>query len=163
MCLDSHLFNDVDQCMSMHVAATSHLSATNKRKFSRGTPAKQTASYRRLLMPKLGASDVGLVEKYIDKEGALSSSRVVEDVTAIWAPHVIPSENVLLRIREAKGIVIPGLGNRSGRRFVVGGERGGQRAKGPALQQRWFHGDALGSVYHFTELAVAKVENVAFI
>ena len=163
MCLDSHLFNDVDQAMSMHVAITHDLPESDPKKFTCATPTRQAMSYFRLLVPKLGGSSTGLVMKYADEEGALSSSRIIEDAKAIWAPPVAGKENVLLCIREAQGVVIPGLGSRSGRRLEVGGERGGSRVKGAAPKQRWFHEDAKDRQRNFAEYAIAKIERLAYI
>ena len=96
---DCHLNQDVHLAHDHHVTITRNLPEEHQLKFSGSTPNRIAKSYTRLLAP--------------DESGvAPSSERIIKDIT-----QVVSS---LKTIYEAKGVIVEGLGNRSGRIFDSG-------------------------------------------
>ena len=108
---DCHLNQDVHLAHDHHVIITRHLSEDDPLKFSGSSPNRIAKSYTRLLAP--------------DESGiAPTSERIIHDIK-----EVVSS---LKAIYNAKGVIIEGLGNRSGRRFEMGSKgdkRGGARKR----------------------------------
>jgi hypothetical protein len=95
-----------------HVSVTAHLADTDPRKFKLKTPGDITSAYQRVLAA-----------------GIPSSSRIETDVL-----KVLRSARMIIK---ARGALVPGLGNRMGRRARMGqlsginrGNWGGARTKG---------------------------------
>jgi len=147
MPLDCSLFKDVDFSMSFHIALTSWLPPNHPEyahRFSRATPALSRSSYMRILDPMTGV--------------APSSDRIVQDVQRCWTTH-------LRQIYEAKGAIVPGIGNRNGRRTVTGlVPRGGKRVKralGTDPRALAVHADALRARDLFVNRARVRVHEEA--
>ena len=103
--------------------AAADLRKQGPRKFSRSTPKRQTEGYLKLLPPDTGV--------------APTVERLVEDFGKCFGDN-------LQRIYAAKGIIVPGLGNRHGDRAHAAVDhaverRGGHRPKGPAKQPKVLH------------------------
>jgi len=117
--------------VDLHVTFTRHLKEGDpgyEERFSRSTPALQSSAYLRLLDPDLGV-----------EAGTPLGSRICQDIEKF-----IPA---LEAIRDARGIVIPGLGTRNGHRAAANNgkaQRGGKREKGAPKEDIWVHSDAAG-------------------
>lgn len=121
MPLDCSLNNDIHKSVNKHCAATCHIRDDDgdPRKFSISTPKRGDRAYFRVL------------------EGCPSSERIVRDCKKV-VEH-------LKKVQEKEGIIIPGLGNRPGRRD--GGKpakRGGYRKRSidDSFVAKWLHDDA---------------------
>lgn len=132
MPLDASLNKDIYAELDRHVALTFHLPDDDERKFSRRTPSEQDRGLRRLLDKKFGRTGGGVP----------SSVRIVQDVEKF--------EDALVRIVEARGAVVQGLGTRDGHRKYVGAalKRGGKRTKAEYVE-KWTHPDARAAVKTF--------------
>ena len=122
MPLDCNLFKDWKDGIDRHVFLASHLSDSDPRKFSQTTPKRLSSAMIRVW------------------QGIPSSERIVQDIKRVIYKN-IPT------IIEHKGIIVQGLGNRSGNRYVVAesasDNRGGRRIKGQAhVTNHWIHDDA---------------------
>ena len=124
------------------VAADGH-----KLQFSRATPSVQTQAYLRIMDPETGVSP--------------TPKQIVHDMTRAFTDH-------LRAIYDAKGTVVPGLGNvRYGRRAVaarVGLEKqsGGARPqKAKAIAQHDLHIDAEGAEKRRFERSQKRFRGVA--
>jgi len=135
---DCHLNKDVDDFVAYHVAVTHHLPSTgfdddgnpdpngkepDPRKFSRATPKQQTHAYLRVL-----------------ETVTPLPARLIEDRDNCWGRH-------LRQIWDVRGVRVPGIGNRNGRRAVESVDReterrGGHRVKGAAEAARPLHPQA---------------------
>lgn len=123
---DCSLNKDVDDLFIQHKAWTNSLPESNPKRFSKSTPARQDHGYLRLLDPIHGPLG-----------GTPTSKRIIQDVEKCMGNH-------LLKIIAAKGAIVPGLGNRNGRRRVDGiVKRGGKRSKGAYRPVSWVHPDAV--------------------
>ena len=137
MAWDCHLNKYVDDAVAHHVSVTCNLTDDDvaadghKLQFSRATPSVQTQAYLRIMDPETGVSP--------------TPKQIVHDMTRAFTDH-------LRAIYDAKGTVVPGLGNlRYGRRAVVaraGMEKqsGGARPKeAKAIACHALHIDAEGA------------------
>jgi hypothetical protein len=119
---DCSLNNDLVHLVMLNTAATTWLSDKSKKKFKLSTPGEITSAYQRII-----------------DSAFPSSKRVEEDVKKVFSP--------LVEIVKIRGKMVPGLGNRSGRRgqkTVV--NWGGKRVKGSGKQYKnicQLHPDAL--------------------
>ena len=131
MPLDCSLFKDLDDAVDRHIAVTSSLPDTNVKKFSKRTPKLAASSYKRVW------------------EGVPSSKRIIQDISRCWGDH-------LRAIREARGCMVPGIGNHTGRRWVGGvHKRGGLREKKPVQVNAFLHVDAREGLAAIEKLALA--------
>ena len=122
MPLDCNLFQDLDFAVNYHVAVSKGLADDNPAKFSRRTPKAAAETFKRIwtLAP--------------------DSVRIVQDVTRCWTTH-------LHQIREARGCMVPGIGNHNGRRRVLGVHKhGGHRTKKPRAATMLLHPDTQEAV-----------------
>jgi hypothetical protein len=137
MAWDCHLNKYVDDAVAHHVSVTCNLTDDDvaadghKLQFSRATPSVQTQAYLRIMDPETGVSP--------------TPKQIVHDMTRAFTDH-------LRAIYDAKGTVVPGLGNlRYGRRAVAaraGMEKqsGGARPKeAKAIACHALHMDAQGA------------------
>ena len=132
--LDCSLFSDLGHDLSRHVRMTKDLENDDPLKFSRSTPRRLARSLSRLWWHE--ADGVGGVSYDRRTGGSPLSRRIIEDVTKCMGDH-------LLQIIDAKGAMVDGIGNRSGRRERPLGGHGGVRTKKPAPAARWVHPDGL--------------------
>ena len=90
MPLDTSLFNDLDEGVERHIIYTSRLPQEDPRKFSLSTPSRASSAFRRVW------------------KGCPSATRIKQDIQKLtWN---------MQSIVDAKGCVVPGLGN-SGKRY----------------------------------------------
>jgi hypothetical protein len=94
MPLDCSLNQDIHVAVSRHVVITADLPEENDKKFSTSTPLRGTSAYLRLWDPVSGT--------------APSSERIVQDCRKVLT--------AMVAIRAANGAIVPGLGNRKGKR-----------------------------------------------
>eukprot|EP00750_Incisomonas_marina_P022488 INCI4974.6.p1 GENE.INCI4974.6~~INCI4974.6.p1 ORF type:complete len:158 (+),score=16.05 INCI4974.6:268-741(+) len=104
MPLDCSLFQDSDDAVDRHIAVTSSLPDTNVKKFSKRTPKFAASSYKCVW------------------EGVPSGKRVriIQNINRCWGDH-------LRAIGEARGCMVPGIGNHTGNRWVGGVHKPGGR------------------------------------
>jgi len=146
MPLDASLNNDIHQAVDLHVAFTRHLRPGDpgyEERFSRSTPALQSSAYLRLHDPDLGP-----------EAGTPLGSRICQDIGKF-----IPA---LEAIRDARGIIIPGLGTRNGHRAAASNgkaQRGGKREKGASKGDIWVHPDAAGARIGLMEASLERSNN----
>lgn len=110
MPLDTCLFQDMHLCALSHVLLTSHLPHDDPRKFSFDTPIQCARTYKRLGDPYFGITP--------------KPSRILQDVNK-W----VESNEA---VRAVGGVVIQGVGTRTGHRadeHHPTGTRGGSRKK----------------------------------
>ena len=132
--LDCSLFSDLGHDLSRHVRMTKDLENDDPLKFSRSTPRRLARSLTRLWWHE--ADGVGGASYDRRTGGSPLSRRIIEDVTKCMGDH-------LLQIIDAKGAMVDGIGNRSGRRERPLGGHGGARTKKPAPAARWVHPDGM--------------------
>ena len=143
MPLDASLNNDIHEAVDLHVSFTRHLKEGDpgyEKRFCRDTPVLQTWAYTRLLEPDLGP-----------KAGAPLGSRICQDVGKF-----IPA---LEAIRDARGIVVPGLGTRNGHRTAASKgkvQRGGKREKRESIGGIWVHPDAAQARLDLNDISRAR-------
>jgi hypothetical protein len=133
--LDNNLNKDMHDGVQYHCAATAHLpdDDSDPRKFSLSTPQRGDHAYFRVL------------------DGVPTSERIVQDCTR-W-------EENLWAIFRAKGALVPGIGNREGRRRDQAPiKRGGRRVRNPddGWVQRWMHPDALSAQDDFAAMTIEQ-------
>lgn len=118
MMWDSSLNADVKAQIIRHITMTKDLEDEDPRMFSISTPKRIDSCLLRLLDPELGPD-----------AGVPLGSRIVEDATKCFG-------NNLLRIIQAMGALVEGLGNRTGHRFVATGvNHGGKRVPSPYFER----------------------------
>jgi hypothetical protein len=119
---DCSLNKDLKDAVMRHVCYTCHLPEDDERKFSLSTPRRGSWAFRRILE---------------DEEGTPSSERILQDVAKVFES--------MEKIREAKGALIPGIGDRKGRRALQQhaskiNSRGGKRVRQPEKDRvHWIH------------------------
>jgi hypothetical protein len=117
---DCSLNKDVHDAFDRHRALTDALPAADPKKFSSATPRLLEDGYRRLL-----------------EKGVPTSQRIVGDITKCMGKN-------LDGIIAAKGVVVQGLGNRTGIRYqAMGKGHGGYRAKSSEFELPFTHADAV--------------------
>lgn len=135
MPMDTSLNKDLDDAVNRHTCLTQGMSNIDPKKFSMRTPKKAADAYKRLFYPQWTDAD-GTTEALFDPdtEGAPSSKRIVQDINKVVGP-------TLDAIIEAKGALVPNLGNRKGVRWQKSPNetRGGKRTKKPPPQAQWVH------------------------
>jgi hypothetical protein len=140
MPLDSSLNKDVDDGVHRHISFTNHLDEDDPRKFSMATPKKGRHAYLRVWnSPPVPSAVTGIIRE----GGDPSSRRIVQDTNKFLVAIKV--------IREHKGVVVPGLGERKGHRGDEAREnakKGGIRIKETRevmdrrRAERWIHPDA---------------------
>jgi hypothetical protein len=111
---DCSLNKDLKDAVMQHVCYTCHLPEDDKRKFSLSTPKHGSYAFRRILE---------------HEDGLPSSQRILQgDVVKLFQS--------MKKILEAKGTLIPGIGDRRGRRALQQhssriNKRGGSRYRQP--------------------------------
>ena len=118
-----HLNKDVHESVAFHSAATAAYCNDDSKKFRVDTPSRLTNTYIRCWEG--------------DSAGAsLLSERIVHDIKEVLVS--------LAAIRDARGKVVQGLGNRSGNRAQQHRShvKGGYHPKGDDESDRWLHADA---------------------
>ena len=68
MPLDSHLNQDLHECVDRHVNLTQHLPDNHPNKFSKRTPKHLNKAYKRIWDPDLGSDAGAPVHKWIRKD-----------------------------------------------------------------------------------------------
>ena len=118
---DTNLNSDVKNSVQMHIDLTRKLDDDDERKFLLSTPKRGVKSFLRVL------------------EGCPSSRRIVQDTIKVLSS--------LDAIIDAKGTVVQGLGDRSGKRKSLaetkqsGGVRKKRVTHGSAFGGKWVHPD----------------------
>ena len=126
MAWDCSLNKDVDDAFFRHRQMTSNFDDDDPRKFCASTPNRLDSAYMRLVDPANGT-----------EYGSPTSGRIIQDITRCLTKH-------LLAVIDAKGAVVPGLGSRTGHRYVPGVEKwGGRREKSLQTRDYWYHPDSI--------------------
>ncbi len=124
MCWDCSLNKDVNDALKRHVAYTTVLDKHDARKFSKATPKSIESALTRIMDPALGPG-----------AGVPSGRRIVQDIKKSMGPN-------LLAVIATCGAVVPGAGDRNGRRRIPSGRRGGHHVKLAEYVPTWLHDDA---------------------
>ncbi|KAG9416880.1 hypothetical protein AC1031_001272 [Aphanomyces cochlioides] len=111
---DCSLNKDVDDSFHLHRVMTLALPSDSPYKFCSSTPGRLDSAYMRLI------------------EAVPTSDRIITDVKKCFTDHI-------LRIIEAKGAVVHGLGSRNGVRYLSIGGHGGLRQKCNPDDDKWLH------------------------
>ena len=129
MPLDCSLFQDLLLGIRSHIIYTGSLDRDDPKKFSFSTIERAQSAIDRLWLPyEFGKENFGY-----PPEG-----RIRGDIE-----KTIPSMHIILN---ANGAVVPGIGNRSGRRWQRKGNWGGRRSKSFGVllsKQKYIHEDAV--------------------
>jgi len=99
------------------------------KRFTTANQKQMVSSYMRVLDPETGVCP--------------SSKRIVQDITRCWGENID-------RIVEARGVIVPNLGSRTGHRVVPGVDsRGGKRVKKPwkALDKMHPHAEEIWNAF----------------
>lgn len=146
MPLDCSLFADLKNAVTRHISVTANLRKDEPRKFSITTPKRAYHSFMRVLDPTLGINSRGeLVRKYPNQSafGTPSRVRICEDINKCYGKRKNGKPNHLFRIRDALGVVVPGIGNRNGRRKTQSnGKKGGHENLNSSSKKYYYHLDA---------------------
>jgi hypothetical protein len=122
---DCSLNKDIKDAVMRHVCYTCHLPEDDVRKFSLSTPKRGSWAFRQILD---------------HEDGAPSSQRILQDIAKVFES--------MEKIRQAKGALIAGIGDRKGRRALQQhasriNVRGGKRVRQPEKDRvHWIHPDA---------------------
>jgi predicted flap endonuclease-1-like 5' DNA nuclease len=122
---DCSLNKDIKDAVMRHVCYTCHLPEDDVRKFSLSTPKRGSWAFRRILE---------------HEDGSPSSQRILQDIAKVF--------NSMEKIRQAKGALIAGIGDRKGRRALQQhasgiNVRGGKRVREKEKDKvHWIHPDA---------------------
>jgi hypothetical protein len=92
---DCSLNKDIKDAVMRHVCYTCHLPEDNPRKFSLLTPKRGSWAFRRILE---------------HEDGSPTSQQIIQDITKVFES--------MEKIRQAKGALIAGIGDRKGRRAL---------------------------------------------
>jgi hypothetical protein len=140
---DNSLNEEAHAGVRAHVARTILLMLDDPKKFSLATPKEIDRAYTRLFDPSLGPN-----------QGIPCSRRIIEDCNKFVSS--------LEAIYDAKGTMVPGLGNRIGHRRenAVGiskSNHGGERKKQISPEIPWVHPDAIEAFSLFIDASKKKV------
>jgi hypothetical protein len=139
MPLDTSLLGDAHACVKRHVMITEAFSESDVNTFSLLTPRRVASVYLRILNPVSG--------------GSPSSTRILQDCKK-WITS-------LELVRNARGAIVEGVGNRIGHRalnvprFSWGG---GKRIKQPPKPMKWLHIHAKRCVEGMVQESIKTVD-----
>jgi hypothetical protein len=135
---DCSLNKDLKDAVMRHVCYTCNLPEDDERKFSLSTPKRGSWAFRRILE---------------HEDGAPSSERILQDIAKVFES--------MEKIREAKGALIAGIGDRKGRRALQQhasgiNRRGGKRVRQPEKDRvHWIHPHARQAYDQKVEISTA--------
>ncbi len=130
MPLDSHLNKDIHEAVKTHSTYTNSLDRNDPKKFSITTAKRGQSAYRRVWDPSFEPDG-----------GVPNSEHIMQDVDRIF-------DEVILKLVEARGVAVRGIGQRRGRRDDKNMKlvQGGKRVKNLTFESPWIHPDAFQSV-----------------
>ncbi len=126
MPLDSNLNKDIHEAVKTHSTYTNTLDRKDPKKFSISTAKRGQSAYRRVWDPSFGPDG-----------GVPSIQRIMQDVDRIF-------DEVIMKLVEARGVAVRGIGKRRGRRDDENMKlpRGGKHVKSLTFSSPWIHPDS---------------------